>query len=239
MSKIVEKEEYLNTEEVLAELEASKKRFYSNVKPYLRTYHFDAKKTPWYRKRDVLALKSGKLARMASISISGIQRDWTTFLRSLGYRASTVDRTIEVGVSLPEDAVETFKLPSDEKFVKRSRMTIADGVPICVWDTYYPLELVEGDILEEMKHGFEVDVVRRIKEKHGIIVGIAKDKYTARTATFEEQELLQLLTNDPVLILQRASYTRDKKMLVLYSDMVLLGSWFAPEHEYEVNIWEE
>jgi hypothetical protein len=25
--------------------------------------------------------------------------------------------------------------------------------------------------------------------------------------------------------------------LVLYSDMVLLGNWFAPEHEYQVAIW--
>lgn len=156
MLKIVENEEYMDTQEVLAGLGASKKRFYSNVKPYLRIYHFDAKKTPWYKKRDVLALKNGKLARMASISISGIQRDWTTFLRSLGYRAGTVDRTIEVGVSLPEDAVDIFKLPADKKFVKRSRMTIADNVPICAWDTYYPLELVEGDILDEMKSGFEV-----------------------------------------------------------------------------------
>ncbi len=239
MSKIVEDQEYLDTQEVLAELDASKKRFYSNVKPYLRTYHFDAKKTPWYRKRDVLALKGGKLARMASISISGIQRDWTSFLRASGYHAVTIDRTIETGVFLPKDAIEMFKLPADKKFVKRSRMTIVDGVPICAWDTYYPLELVEGDILDEMKHGFEIDVVKRIKEKYGIVVGIAKDKYTARNATFEEQELLQLLSNDPVLILQRVSYTRDRQTLVLYSDMVLLGSWFAPEHEYEVNIWEE
>jgi DNA-binding GntR family transcriptional regulator len=111
--------------------------------------------------------------------------------------------------------VETLKLPADKKFVKRSRMTRADGVPICVWDTYYPLVLVEGDILEEMKHGFEVDVVNRIREKHSIVVGIAKDKYSARTATFEEQELLQLLTNDPVLLLQRVSYTREKNMLVV------------------------
>ena len=38
---------------------------------------------------------------------------------------------------------------------------------------------------------------------------------------------------------RRVSYTRDKKTLVLYSHMTLLGSWFAPEHEYEVNIWKE
>lgn len=238
MSKIVENEEYLDTQEVLAELGASKKRFYSNVKPYLHMYHFDAKKTPWYRKRDVLALKSGKLVRMASIPISGILKDWTVFLRSLGYRADTIDCSIET-VALPEDAPASFNLPTDKLFIKRRRKTLANSIPICVWDTYYPLELVEGDIHAELKRDFGLDVVKRIRELHGIVVGWGKDKYTARTATLEEQDILGLLTNDPVLILQRISYTRDKKILVLYSDMVLLGSWFAPEYEYEVNVWEE
>lgn len=62
----------------------------------------------------------------------------------------------------------------------------------------------------------------------GLSSGRGKGKYTAWVATFEEQELLQLLTNDPVFILQRVSYTMDKKMLVLYSDKVLLGSWLLP-----------
>src|SRR5438309_4598559 len=98
MPKVVENEEYLNTQEVLDLFEASKKRFYNNIKPYLRMYHFDAKKIPWYRKQDVMDLKNGKLIRKASISIRGIQKDWTTFLRSLGYGVGTADRGIDTVV---------------------------------------------------------------------------------------------------------------------------------------------
>lgn len=236
MSKTVEQLEYLDTQEVLTELEASKKLFYSNVKPRLRTYHFGAKRKPYYLKSEVLALKVGKPVRKANIGISGIQRDWSTFLRSLGYHVETLVRTIEIA-ALPENAIANFKLPAQEKYVKRSKMTLADGIPICIWDTYYPLALVEPDILTDMKQDLTLDVVKHIQEQRNIVVGIAKDKYTARFASVEEQDLLQLLTYEPVLILQRASYTRDKKTLILFSDMVLLGSWFAPEHEYEVNIW--
>jgi DNA-binding GntR family transcriptional regulator len=237
LSKTVEGKMYLNNEEVQAELGASKKRFYNSIRPQLRVYHFEAKQTPWFLREDVIALKNGKPVRKASISISGIQRDWTSYLSSLGFHAETIDRTIEV-TTLPKSAIEFFHLSPEQQFVKRSRMSLADKAPICTWDTYYPYELIQGEIFEEMKQG-HVDVVKRIQEETGIVVGVAKDKYTARTATLEEQDLLQLVTNDPVLILQRASYTSDKKTLVLYSDMVLLGNWFAPEHEYQVAIWNQ
>jgi DNA-binding GntR family transcriptional regulator len=119
--------------------------------------------------------------------------------------------------------------------VKRSRLTLVDRQPICAWSTYYPLHLVE-DVIDDMKQGMGY-IVEHIKQKHGMVIGRAKDKYTARITTFEEQALFQLLNSEPVLVLQRVSYTRDRKVLILYSDMVLMGSWFAPEHEYDVDIW--
>jgi len=238
MSKIVETEEYLDTQEVLAELGASKKRFYSNVKPQLKVYQFGGKKTPWYKKREVLALKSGQIERTAPITISGILQDWTTHVRALGYQIDTKNREIKTA-QLPDKVTAAFGIASERQFVMRSRISFVNRVPICIWTTYYPLELVKGVILEEMKRDEETDVVRRIKEQHGVSIGWAKDRYSARAATVTEQELLQLLRDDPVLVLQRVCYTRDKKTLVLYSHMTLLGSWFAPEHEYEVTIWKE
>lgn len=239
MSKIVDNEEYLSTQEVMTELSASKKLFYSNVKPRLKTYFFDAKKAHWFKKSDVLALKSGKQARMASITlIGGIQKDWSTTLKSLGYRVRTESGDTNNDAHLPSEIAETFKQPGDKRFVNRPRKTFADDIPICMWSTYYPFELVEGDILDDMLQGKEIDVVARIKEKHGVIIGVARERYLARTASIDEEQSLQLLTNDPVLILQRASYTKDRRTLVCLSDMVLLGSWFAPEHEYDVNIWD-
>lgn len=236
MPRIVDNEEYLTVVEAIALSGASKQSFYKNAKPHLEVHHFDAKKAPWYKKSDVLAFKSGKPVRKASLSINGIQRDWTAFLRALGYDAKTVNLSIEA-TTLPKDAVTFFDLDAEQQFIRRSRMTYANGAPICVWGTYYPLNLIEGEILQEMEKNISTDVVKRIKEKHNIVVGWGKDKYTARLATFEEQKLLQLPVNEPLIILQRVSYTRDRETLILYSEMALLGSWFAPEHEYEVNIW--
>ena len=57
-------------------------------------------------------------------------------------------------------------------------MTLANGVPICTWSTYYPLELVQEKILEEMKYDPTLDVIKRIKETHGMVVGWERNRYT-------------------------------------------------------------
>jgi DNA-binding GntR family transcriptional regulator len=233
--RTVEGEVFVTTSEAMEILHASRQRFYKNARPSLKAYRFSALKYPWYKEQDIFDMRDGKLVRKGEIKISGILGDWTDFLRSLGYTAETIDRSIEV-VTLPEEAVRTFGLPKDGKFVKRSKMTLANGTPICTWDTYYPVELVD-DFLDEMKSGTAGHVVERIKAK-GVVIGKAKDKYSARITTMEEQNLFHLVSDEAVLLLQRVSYTADKRVLVLYSDMVLLGTWFSPEHEYEVHAFD-
>lgn len=236
MPKIVNGEKYLNTKEVLEEFAAPKKRFYDNIKPQLRVRHFDGKKTPWYAEREVMAIKEGRPLRKASLTLAGgIQRDWTQYLRTLGYNANTETSVIKV-VTLPQEAIEAFNLPADKQFVQRERITFVEREPICKWSTYYPVEFV-GDVLDRMKTGTMEHIVDHIKDEHGVVVGYTKERHTARITTFEEQTFFQSLNEEAVLILQRVAYTADRKTLVFYSDMVLLGTWFAPEYEKFVDVW--
>ncbi len=233
--------EFLNGDEVMEFWPASKNLFYGNIQPRLKSYHFDGKKRPhYYEKSEVLALKSGEpIIHREPITISGIFGDWTYHLRSRGYQATTIDKAIEQ-TTLPEEVKNTFHIPADRQFIKRSRMTLANGAPICTWSTYYPLELVEGTIFEEMKRDSTTNVVKRIQEEHGFIARWEKNRYTARSTTLEEQKTLELLTNEPVLILQRGCWTDDRQILTHISHMTLLASWFAIEHDAPIATatWE-
>lgn len=236
MPRIENGENYLNGTEVMETWSASKKLFYGSIQPRLQAYHFDGKKRPhYYKESEVLALKGGKPAvQKERITISGMLGDWTIYLRSLGYQAETISDPIEI-LMLPEEARATFHISPEKQFVRRPRKTLANGVPICTWSTYYPLELIEGKILTEMKEDPTVDVIKRIKEVHQIAVKLVRNRYTSRNTTLEEQDILQLLTNEPVIILQRAGWTSDRKILTHISHMTLLGSWFAIEHDEEVK----
>lgn len=238
MPKEINGQKFVSTDEAAALLRASRQSFYARAKPHLRVYRFDAKRAPWYSEKEVLDLRDGKSARKAKIVLSGITSNWTEHLESLGYRAETNLREA-VEASLPEDAISLFGLTNERTFLKRGRMSLANGTPICSWDTYYPMELIDDDLLAEIKRGAANDVPTSIKEKHGIAAGHVEEWYSARLATFEEQTLLRLVTDDPVLILQRASYTKDKSKLVFYSHMVLLASWFEIKRDYPISIWDK
>lgn len=237
MTKLVEGTTYLTATEAIQKIGGSRQSFYKNVKPYLRPYHFGSRQAPWYNEKEVIAVATGKPIRKGNIPITGMFVDWTEYARSLGYNAKTVNRDMQVG-PLPEDIATTFNLPSDKIFVRRGRMTTVDGQPIASWDTYYPEEYV-SDILTQIQRGTASNIVEHIKEKHGLVVGKVKDRYSARITTLDELNLFQLFNDEPVLILQRISLDKDQATLVLFSDMVLLGSWFTIEREEEINAWDE
>ncbi len=233
---VVEGKKYITATEASKIVGGSRDRFYKNVKPYLRPYHWEAKQAPWYLEEEVRAIASGKPIRKASIAITGIFTNWTEHARSLGLNAHTANTEITVG-PLPEDIVAAFHLPSDQVFVKRGRITFIDQSPICHWSTYYPAEFV-SDILPQIQQGTASNVVEHIKDRHGVTVGKVKDRYLARITTPDELNQFHLLNDEPVLVLQRLSLTEDEKVLVFFSDMALLGSWFVIEREQEVHNWD-
>lgn len=239
MRKQIQNETYLDTEETMEVLDTPRKRFYANVRKQLKPYFFEGFKRPWFNEREVMALKEGRTERSTPpITIPGIFPNWTNHVRSLGLQIDTLTRGITIVSLDAEQLPATFHIEPYRQFAKRSRISFINRQPICLWSSYYPLELVAGEILDEMKRDPETDVVKRIQEVHGLTIAWAKDRYSARAASLEEQEALQLLRDEPIMVLQRVSYASDRKTLVLYSDMSLLGSWFAPEHEYPVAIWQ-
>ncbi len=232
----VEDIEYINTKEAITLLETSGQTFYTNAKPLLQTYKFGAKKTPWYKKSDVEALKRGRFTGPREpIIIKGMFQNWNEYVRSLGIGADTTNAEIIV-TTLPQAVAKVFNLDTSRQFLKRQRFTMAEGIYLCVWDTYYPYELIEDD-LEEIKRNFDYSIVEGIKARHGIAPGANREIYRARPATFREQEQMQLVTDEPMLNLQRISYTHDGETLILVSDMALRGEWFAYEREEKPTHW--
>ncbi|MBA2676894.1 MAG: hypothetical protein H0U76_00630 [Ktedonobacteraceae bacterium] len=162
---------------------------------------FDAKRSTWYSEAEVLNLKNGVAVRKGAIRLSNIQQNWMQDIIDMGYDARTENRgEIEI-VSLPEDAITAFHLPPTQQFVRRSRMTLVYDSPICLWSSYYPLNLVEGEILEEMRRNVATDVVKRIKEVHGVFNHIRD-------------------TVVPGIVIENASYFRE-----LFKLSTLVLSW--------------
>lgn len=70
-------------------------------------------------------------------------------------------------------------------------MTLVDDAPIGLWSSSYLLNLVEGEIVEEMRPNVATDVVKRIPEGRGAIPGVSRERGTTRATTPEEQAFLR------------------------------------------------
>jgi UTRA domain len=235
MVKVVGGQNYLSASEAAQVLGISIARFYTNARKYLRTYRFDAKKAAWYNENQVLAMKEGKPVRKAAIAITGMFSNWTEHARSLGFNVESQDLETEVE-TLPQELKETFSVFTDEEFVRRTQMSFVDGVPICVWSTWYPTALV-SDVLSQIKDGSFHDVVGYLASQ-GYPVSEVSDVYSGRITTFDEQTRFQLLNDEPLLILQRMAKTKDRQIVVIFQDMQLLSSWFVVKRSETIHHWD-
>jgi hypothetical protein len=249
MPKEVDGVIYFSRIEAMAEMDnASASRFNRSIKPYLTESTFDKKKKKWYPAKQVYELKIGKTPRLADITLnSGVFSDWTGHLKGLGYIVDTQDCTIMgqewQGYIIPKDTAIAFGLDPKKQYIQRSRQTLAGKPgeplrPICWWFTAYPHDLVKGEILDEMKSLKNVDVVKRIQEKHNLTVSYGDEIVSARNASLEEQIRLDLVDDDAVLIVERTAYAENGTLL-FYTYMVLLGSYFTHRSSYKSDpkIW--
>jgi len=237
MNKIVGTEEYLSAAEAAKILGVSIARFYTNARKSLRVYRFDAKKVKWYNKNQVLAMKEGKPVRKASIAITGMFSNWTEHARSLGFNIESKD--VETATEyLPQDLKESFYVSADQEFVRKTQMSWIDGVPVCSWSSFYPVDLVE-DVIPQILDGSMHNIIEYIADHHGLVIREVSDVYIGRNTTFEEQAKFQLLNDEPVLVLQRMAQTEDHQVVVLYQQMELLSSWFVVRRTESIHHWDK
>lgn len=234
LPKIVQGEEYVTAEQAMELLGISRPTFYEKPILYLRVYYFDGKKRQWYSKRQVLDLKEGRIAQNPVIPIEGMFKDWTAAARAMGVPATTT--TSEVyPTTLPHDACETFGLSPTLPVLLRGRLTLSRGIYLCVWNSYWPLSLVE-EFLPEIKANPDFSITGALAEQ-GVVVARAVEEVSTRHPSLREQEQMQMISNEPILVLQRACYS-ERGAFVLFSDMSLRGSFFKMRREYPVDHWK-
>ncbi|MGQ0678116.1 MAG: GntR family transcriptional regulator [Actinomycetota bacterium] len=112
-------------------------------------------------------------------------------------------RLLEVGVGYPPDHFAEFMGARTPVIIRRRLMTI-DGVPVRIANSYFPAQAPEADDL--LGDGFIDGGLQKLFESHGRRFGHARETLTARAATSQEAEVLELGSTDPVVQIIRTSF---------------------------------
>ncbi len=116
---------------------------------------------------------------------------------------------------------QKLALQNEEQVVFISRLRTVDGEPMLIEENHYPLDyafLLKEDIENE-------SVFNLIREKTGMNVAYAEREFEIIRAQHKEAALLQIHTNDPLLLIRAVSFFSNEKP-VYYGKQMINGEKF-------------
>ncbi len=131
---------------------------------------------------------------------------WHSEAQRLGMRGT--QELTEVGeVAAAEDIGGLLGIEPGSTVLVRRRVMLLDDEPVQLADSYYPLDLAQDTPIAESRKlpGGTVAALERL----GLQLGDFQEQVSARPATPEERQALQLADGIPVLVLTRTTYTTD------------------------------
>ena len=66
-----------------------------------------------------------------------------------------------------------------------------------------------------------------------------EEEVVARLPTSQEQALLGIVRNTPILEVHRSNYTKDKKTVVMFSRIIFVAKFFVLEYDYATPLWSD
>ena len=133
----------------------------------------------------------------------------------------------------PSDVAEALGVGEGVRVVRRSRVMVADGKPIEIVASYFPVEVARDTPLDKPKpvSGSTLAVLRKLgfTPRHP-----ATEWVDARMPTADESRVLDLPPGTPVLRLLRLTCTDDERPIEVL-DMVFGGHRYRLEYELPVQ----
>ncbi len=181
--------------------------------------------------------RAGVFVRIPRTRIPGIVPRFDLYLKELGLEP--VEKNIgEPGiVTASPDVAAALGVTVGEGVVHRLRSQGASNTPYRLAENFYPVELAGGQILEQMQQDEHFDVLEAIKKAHAKSVRKVHEVVVGRLPSGEEQRLLNITRNAPVLEVRRTSSDEDGTA-IMYNRLVLVASFFELIYDYNAPHWK-
>jgi DNA-binding GntR family transcriptional regulator len=148
-----------------------------------------------------------------------------------------VEATIGTPAMVPA-AVEVARalgIPENTPVIRRLQRQGTTTAHYRLVESFYPVTLAGGSILDQMHNDEHFDVLSAIKEAHGKAVRRVREDVIGRLPTQNEQDLLKIVRGTPVLEVHRTHYAEDDTPAIMYSRSILVASYFVLSYNYYVS----
>lgn len=186
--------------------------------------------------------RAGIFVNSTQKHIPGITPNLAEFFQQQGLILEETDIEEPSLVKAPAEVIEALNLEEGTKVIRRYRSQgVNQGysiVPYRLAENYYPIELVDEEMLEQMRRDVRFDVLAAIKATHMIEIGRVHEDVYGRLPTSEEQEKLKIVRNAPVFDIHRTGYAVDEDVkleqsqVIMFSRIIFVASYFVLSYDY-------
>ena len=175
---------------------------------------------------------AGVFVRASRTRIPSIGLHFEDYLKQLGLEPveTTVDKP-EV-IPAPTDVAGALDVPENTPVVRRLQRQGITTAHYRLIESFYPVELAGGSILERMQQGEKLNVLLAIKEVHGKVVKRVHEDVIGRLPTQDEQDLLKIVRSTPVLEVHRTYFAEDNTTVIMHSRIIFVASYFVLSYDY-------
>lgn len=166
--------------------------------------------------------------------VNGMMESFARHLRQMG-----LDPLVEYlgepeRIRLSHGDAQTFGLTEGIEVVRRARRQGTKAQPYRLLESFYPWELVGEEFLQRMKDDPEFVVTEAIKAKTRLFHDKVHERVITRYPTKQERDLLNLLSQSPVLEITRIGRS-DSGVVTMFSRIVWNGALCELAYDYSTR----
>ena len=175
---------------------------------------------------------AGVFVRASRARIPGTTSHMDTYLKQLGLES--VETTIGTPgiVPAPGDVAQVLGVSENTPVVRRLQRGGTTTAHYQLVESFYPVELAGGAILERLQRDTSLNVLAAIREAHGRRVQRVHEDVIGRFPSQQEQDLLKVVRNTPMLDAQRTYYAEDDTTVIMFSRVSMVASYFVLSYDY-------
>lgn len=195
----------------------------------------------------------GVVANPIRLRIPGLTASFDGFLKEQGLTPHFENIGTPEITELEPLMAQAFGLEPGTKVVRRLRLQgekrggesvgRKSAEPLIIWyrlaETFYLYDLIRSFIGEEWVERIKVDALYNVTkevEKTGMAIKFGHSELIPRFPNDHEQELLNITFQTPVIEHYRHCFAEDKKTLLMFNHILLVGYKFKFEFDYPISL---
>ena len=182
--------------------------------------------------------RAGVFVSKPRTRIPGITARFDRYLQEQGLTPVETNIDEPAVVAAPPEVAKVFGLAEGAPVVRRMRLQGTATTPYRLAENFYPVDLADRSVVEQMQKDARFDVLLAIKAAHGKVIKRVHEDVIGRLPTSREQELLKIVRNAPVLEVQRTNYAEDDDTtVIMFNRIIFVASHFMLSYDYTTPLW--